>query len=378
MNEHMVLKRRIAIQGWRVIGHVAKADKRKELEPVLLRAREKHETGGTDAGDVAEHLLFERQSRKIVADRLLRIGTGFGLLKENRRRYTLTEDGERAIATGKVFVPEHGTWIVWVSEDPLLPSPVLRIETWEDPDAISENRNRRDEGVERSFEPVPDILREVQETEIMLPASGDGAAVRIDDLEEQAEAVDSDEFLTLTWNVQERRLRVQGELDAKKDAKKVDSELDASEDIPCDIWDDLLDGEGLLNHWDRQRDALRLSFGETTESERESMSRDLEFRTPSVSRFGEFEPLEVGGIAIAARSRDDAREWAAWRLSARIRDFATSVRYDEWGEEAAAPFAEHRPELPARAELAMSEWGSAAGRPAPRAWFLIAAEDWGL
>lgn len=371
MNGRMVLKRRIAIRGWRVVGLVAKADRRKELEPVLRRAREKHETGGTDAGDVAEHLLFEPRSRKVVAERLLHIGKEFGLLRENRKRYTLTEDGERAIATGKVFVPEHGTWTVWVSEDPLLPSPVLRIETWEDPDAISENRNRR---VERSFEPVPDILREVQETEIMPLASGDGAAVRIDDLEEQAEAVDSDEFLTLTWNVQERRLRVQGELDAKK----VDSELDASEDIPCDIWDDLLDGEGLLNHWDRQRDALRVSFGETTESERESMSRDLEFRTPSVSRFGEFEPLEVGGIAIAARSRDDAREWAAWRLSARIRDFATSVRYDEWGEEAAAPFAEHRPELPARAELAMSEWGSAAGRPAPRAWFLIAAEDWGL
>lgn len=374
MNEHVVLKRRIAMQGWRVVGRVAKADRRKELEPVLLRAREKHETGGTDAGDVAEHLLFEPRSRKVVAERLLHIGKEFGLLRENRKRYTLTEDGERAIATGKVFVPEHGTWTVWVSEDPLLPSPVLRIETWEDPDAISENRNRRDEGVERSFEPVPDILREVQETEIMPLASGDGAAVRIDDLEEQAEAVDSDEFLTLTWNVQERRLRVQGELDAKK----VDSDLDASEDIPCDIWDDLLDGEGLLNHWDRQRDALRVSFGETTESERESMSRDLEFRTPSVSRFGEFEPLVVGGIAIAARLRDDAREWAAWRLSARIRDFATSVRYDEWGEEAAAPFAEHRPELPARAELAMSEWGSAAGRPAPRAWFLIAAEDWGL
>ena len=324
---------------------------------------------------MAEHLLFEPRSRKVVAERLLRIGKEFGLLRENGRRYTLTGDGERAIATGKVFVPEHGAWTVWVSGDPLLPSPVLRIEAWDDePDAFTENRKRRDEEEERPFEPLPDILRKAQETGIMLPASGDDAAVRIDDLEEQAEAVDSDEFLTLTWNVQERRLRVQGELDTKK----VDSELDASEDIPCDIWDDLLDGEGLLNHWDRQRDALRVSFGETTASEREGMSRDLEFRTPSVSRFGKFEPLVVGGIAIAARSRADACEWAAWRLSARIRDFATSERYDEWKEEAAAPFAEHRPELPARAELAMSEWGSAAGRPAPRAWFLIAAEDWGL
>lgn len=375
MNEHVVLKRRIVIQGWRVVGLVARAGRRKELEPVLRRAREKRETGGTDAGDVAEHLLFERQSRKVVASRLLRIGTEFGLLRENERRYALTEDGERAIATGKVFVPEHGAWAVWVSEYPLFPSPVLRIEVWNDePDAFTESRKRRDE--ERPFERLPDMLCEVRGTEIMPPASGDGA-VRIDDLEEQAEAV-PDGFLSLTWSVQERRLHLQGELGAGKDARKVDSDLEAP-DIPGDrIWDALLDGEGLLNHWDRQRDALRVSFGETTESERESMSRDLEFRTPSVPGFGEFEPLEVGGIAIAARSRDDAREWAAWRLGARIRDFATSERYDEWWEEAAAPFAEHRPELPTRAELAMFEWRSAAGRPAPRAWFLIAAEDWGL
>lgn len=373
MNEHVVLKRRIAIRGWRVVGLVARAGRRKELEPVLRRAREKRETGGTDARDVAEHLFFERRSRKVVADRLLRIGTGFGLLRKNERRYALTEDGERAIATGKVFVPEHGAWTVWVSKDPLLPSPVLRIEAWNDePDAFTESRKRRDE--ERPFERLPDMLREVRGTEIMPPASGDGA-VRIDDLEEQAEAVGPDEFLSLTWNVQERRLRLQGELDAKK----VDSDDLEAPDIPGDrIWEALLDGEGLLNHWDRQRDALRVSFGETTEGEREGMSRDLEFREPSVPCFGEFEPLEVGGIAIAAHSHDDARKWATWRLSARIRDFATSERYDEWKEEAAAPFAEHRPELPTRAELAMFEWRSAAGRPAPRAWFLIAAEDWGL
>ena len=161
MNEHVVLKRRIAIRGWRVVGRVARAGRRKELEPVLRRAHEKRETGGTDAGDVAEHLLFERQSRKVVASRLLRIGTEFGLLRENERRYALTEDGERAIATGKVFVPEHGAWTVWVNEDPLLPSPVLRIEAWDEPDAVTENWKRRGEEEKRPFEPLPDILREV-------------------------------------------------------------------------------------------------------------------------------------------------------------------------------------------------------------------------
>ncbi len=368
MNKHVVLKRRIAIRGWRVVGYVSKADKRKELEPILERARE---TGGTDADDVARHLLFE-SSRKVVAQRLLRIGRVLNLLEENGRKYRLTADGERAIDTGNVFVPEHGAWTVWVSEDPLLPSPVLRIDAWEELDALTESRNRRDAEKKRSFEPLPDIIREVQETEVTPPASGDGVAVRVGELEENVEAVSSGESLNLIWSVHERRLRLQG----KWDNKTVDFELEAPETPPDELWEALLAGEGLLNDWERH--ALRVSFAETTESERESMSRDLEIPKPSVPRFGEFEPLTVPEIAIAARSRDDARDWSAWRLRTRIRDFATSERYDEWRKEAAAPFVEHRPELPARAELAAEEWANAGDRPAPRAWHLVAAEDWRL
>ena len=370
MNKHVVLKRPIDIQGWCVVGLVSKAGRRKELEPVLLRARE---TGGTNATDVAEHLFFE-PSRKIVAERLLRIGTKYGLLKGNGREYVLTEDGERAIATDEVFVPEHGAWTVWMSEDPLLPSPLLRIEAWDEPGAYPETRRRLDGGGERSFVELPGTIRGVQKMEITPPASEDGIAVRIGELEEKAEAVDSGVSLSLTWNVREHRLRLGG----KWGGETVDSELGAPETTPDKIWEALLDGEGLSGDWDLQRSALRVSFQETTGSERESMSRDLEFRKPSVPGFGEFDPLKVGGIAIAARSRDDAREWSAWRLNARVRDFATSERYDEWRKEAAAPFAEHRPELPARAELAASEWRPVVGRPAPQAWHLIAAEDWRL
>ena len=371
MNKHVVLKRRIAIQGWRVIGCISKVGKRKELEPILERARE---TGGTNAEDVAKHLFF-KSSREVIAERLLRIGAAYELLKRNSGKYTLTVDGEKAIDTGNVFVPERGAWTVWVSQDPLLPSPILRIDAWDkEPDAFTESKNRRDEEEKRSFEQLPDIIRRVQKTEVTPPASGDGIAVRVDELEEEVEAVASGESLSAIWSVHERQLRLQG----KWDNETVDFELEAPETPPDEVWEALLDSEGLSNDWDRQRDAMRVSFAETTVSEQESMSRDLEFPKPGVPRFGDFEPLTVPGIAIAARSPDDAREWAAMRLRTRIRDFATFERYDEWRKEAAAPFAEHRPELPVRAELAATEWGNGVGAPAPRAWHLMAAEDWGL
>ena len=369
MTKSLVLKRRIDIKGWRAIGLVAKARERKELEPVLLRARE---TGGTDADDIARHLFFA-ESRKVVAERLLHIGDMLGLLGQEGGKYVLTEEGEAALETGKVFVPEHGAWSLWVSEDCLLASPVLRVDAWEeDEDAVSESFKRRENG--RQFEALPDWVRNVEVVDVVPPAAGDGVAVCIDELEETAEAVDADADLHLAWNVEERHLRLQGNWGREP----IDSSLEAPGMAPDKVWEALLDSAGLLEDWDHRRGVLRVSFSATTGRERESMSRDLEFRQPSVPGYGDFEPVTVPGTAIAASSREDARRWAVWGLNARICDFATSQRYGEWSKEALAPFAELSPELPARDMLAASEWDAATGRPTPRAWYLIAAEDWGL
>ena len=162
------------------------------------------------------------------------------------------------------------------------------------------------------------------------------------------------------------------------DGEMVDSELKAPQVPFSEIWEALLDGKGLMERWDDKRRALKVLFKETTESERESMSRELEFLKPRVPEYGDFDPLALSGIAITARSRDDARKWSNWRLNARVRDFATAERYAAWWKEAVEPFSGYGLELPARAELAASEWKSVVGRPSPRAWHLVAAEDWEL
>ena len=142
MTDSTILSREVAVVCWRTIGEVARASERRELEPVLHRARE---TGGTDSEDVARHLFFE-ESRKAVAERLLRIGVAFGLLEEQGRQYRLTESGERSIESGTVFVPERGAWRLWTSKDPLLPSTILRIDACEESEsALDETHNREKE-----------------------------------------------------------------------------------------------------------------------------------------------------------------------------------------------------------------------------------------
>lgn len=389
MSDGVVLMRQLTVRGWRLVGEVARASERRELDPILRRARE---TGGTDAEDVAEHLFFE-DSRKAVAERLLRIGVALGLLQEVTaeaaragaggrvalraskdfgRKYALTESGRRAVETGRVFVPERGAWTLWTSEDPLLPSPVLGVDAWEESEsALDETRNR---DRERRFAALPEWIRGVQGKEITPPATGDGSTIRVDVLEDMAETVEIDGSLNLTWSIGDNRLRLGGAWDGKE----VDSSLPAPDISSDEIWLALLESVGLSNDWDSRRRVLRVSFGDASEVERETMSRDLEFAEPSVPRYGTFDSVTVYGTAIAARSGDDARRWSAWRLNARIRDFATGERYRAWWEEASAPFAEHRPEPPDRAELAESEWARSVERPSSKAWHLVAAEDWAL
>ena len=369
MSESIVLTRPLAMQGWRTVGLIARAERREEFEPVLLRAS----MDGTDAEDIADHLLVSR-SRKVVAERLLRMATVFGLLEDNHGRYTLTERGGKAIADGKVFVPEYGTWNIWVSGDPLLPSPVLRIDAANEPGAYIENREYRDAENKQAFHELPEEIHENQGTEVTPPVSDDGISVRIDELGKKAEAIDSDESLTLIWKVQERELRLQG----KWGGKTVDSELEAPGKAPDEIWAALLAGRNLSDYWDRQRGALRVSFRETAEEERESMSRDVRFPTPSVPGFGQFDSLVVPRVDIAALSDISAQEWAIWRFRKRIRDFATSKRCDEWWKEAAEPFAGHCPDRPSRNGLAREAWGAGGDAPSTQAWHLMAAEDWRL
>lgn len=371
MNRNIILERPVEVRCWRVVGRVAKAEKRPELMPVLLRASE---TRGTDARDVAEHLLFEPRTRRVVAERLLDIGVAYKLLEKRGRGFVLTESGGTAIDTEKVLVPEKGAWTIWASEDPLLHSPILCVDAWKEPLAFDEIIGRKQESAKRrSPQKLPRWIRNVVGAPVK-PAAGSGAEIRIDDLEDKAEAVDANGSLRMRWNVGDGRLQLTGTLEGNK----VATELEAPSIPPNRIWRALLENEGLLEQWDEKRQMLCVSFDDTNDPEREAMSRALNFKSPYLECYEKFEPLNVPDVPITAPSEADAQSWAKWRLCARIRDYATSERYGAWRNEAAAPFKQYEIELPTRMELFDEVCNRTPDRPDPRFWRLAAAEDWRL
>ena len=133
----IVLKRSVDVQCWHVKGDVGFPKRREELMAVLLRVQE---NPLTDAGDIAEHLLFERLAREQVALRLLAIAEEYGLLERSRSGLQLTSAGVEAIECEEVFVPQSGNWELWVSDDPLMESAILYIAPFSEASAYDEVR----------------------------------------------------------------------------------------------------------------------------------------------------------------------------------------------------------------------------------------------
>jgi hypothetical protein len=238
--KNIVLQRKIAVRCWNVLGTVARASKRPELMPVLLRARERSQT---TAEDVAEHLFFEQRSRRVVAERMLRIAAAYGLLAENERRFSLTGAGLAALTSQQVFVPERGSWTIWASNDPLLGFPVLRVDRWSEPTAFDELRGNNKE-VEREFVTVPRTLRGAVGRVASLP-SADGGHLRIDELDDKAETVEAEDDVKVVWNVGESKLRLDGSLRGAR----VNTVLDAPNITPEDAWQQLLESANLWPRW---------------------------------------------------------------------------------------------------------------------------------
>lgn len=366
--KNIVLKRRISVRCCNVIGVVAKATKRAELMPVLLRARERNPT---TAEDVAEHLFFEQRSRRVVAERLLRIAVNYGLLAQNERWFTLTNEGFRALGDEQVFVPERGSWTIWASDDSLLGYPVLRVERWNEPKARDEVQRGKNA---RKFGDVPSMVRAAVRR-VEAPPCGDGGRLRIDEVAPTAEEVEPGDELRVVWNVGETSMRLEGSLRGMP----ANTVLDAPRLTREDAWRRLLEAEGLWKRWDSTRSELLVGFDETNDRERESLRRDLAIATPTLGELGKFDALTIQDVPLTASSVYEATRWAAWRLQARVGDYATRERFDTWSKEATEPFASsYRISVPSRADLAKAAWPRPGERPSPMAWHLAAAEDWSL
>jgi hypothetical protein len=359
------LTRSIEILVTRFAGEVAKEEKRPELMPFLLMARDRGVISGSSA---AGHLLGAREGRSQIARRLLeqleRSGT---LEKQESDGWKLTQTGHEAIKTEAVFIAERGSWEVWHACDPLLPHGLIRLTDYTEPKAFDEVRRDAPKRYATSLQPTLYALKALP----LAPIMG-GERRRIDELPTQVVPLES-KTGTLAWEVASQRLSL------TIDEKCFDL---AAPGLSHDAaFEALLAMAGLTSDWEKGAKALRRSFGDLPEASLRSMREDVAFPWQfRLLDLGDFDRTTVRGIRIVARTRADAEAWAAWRLEDKIDDIACTRRFAEWRAWAESPFEDFAPiKLPSRSDLvARTRPAKTGALRSAIAWNLIAAEDWNL
>lgn len=377
--ELFVLRRNIKVQCWHVKATIAKAQKRDDLLPVLMRAKE---NGGTYGADIAAHLLGEEVGREVVGIRLLNMCESLQLLEnrgeKNRPRYYLIEEGEKALESGNVMVPEEGTWTIWASDDPLLDYPILNVEPYEESSAFDEvygdkKKDTRDRN--SHFENLPRWFHGAEGIAAMPSAIGK-ELIRLDSIEKRVETLPPNASLNIEWSPEGGSLKLKGSIGEQP----VSSTPKSPDVLFGDIWQELMENEYLWRQWDEYKQRLLVAFDSTTDRERSSLSRRLEFSEPGLYEYDLFDPASRT-IDIYPESHQDAQDWSEWKLKSLISSFATQTEFTQWQQQARELFSEYSRdiELPDRSELAQVAWDGRDEQPnSTTKWHLVAVEDWGI
>lgn len=369
MKPPIQLSRSLPIGPWHIVATVGLAAER-EWEPAVLRLV--FDEGGTTATRLGEHLL---SGRKPVAERLLRACVGLGLLREGSGdTYELTESGRSSVETGEILIPESGTWTLWFSPDPLLASPVLVLDPYQEPTTLDDQQQGKRNEARRKIVSLTEQIRAI-EGQTLGVLHGKYPRARFDSVKPQAEfgsLADTRLTTAVELTPEHTVVSIRGTL-GKQEINLRLAEPALRHD---EAWSALLTSAGVLDHWDAEREVLRVSFDETTVAERAGFRRDIIVKRPWIGTWGVFDDTVIRGVPLAPRTPADAAAWARWRLVQAIQDTATSDRFAAWTQKSVEPFGTPAPVTPTRVELAAQLRGDA--RPDPIYWRLQAAEDWNL
>ena len=369
MKSDLILKRQISVNCWNIEATISKEQQRTELMFILMYIRD---NPNSTAKDLSKESFFDTSSRIVVAERLLNIAKLLGLVEQKKSNgkftHLLTEDGNKALETKQVFVPEDGTWTILASNDPLLPFPVLSVEGFKESRASDDVF---DKNKERVFEKLPSWVRSA-EGSINHPSLG-AQLIRFDSLKSKAE-VSADQKLQIEWNVTQNSLKITGHVNNKI----INQDIEAPAIDYKDIWQELLINEDWWEDWDEENQTLAIEFENTVEQERQSMQGDFIFEQPQLKQFGRFDKLIVNQISLRPLTSGDAQLWAEWRFENNFNDYATNHNFVTWQRRALKPFAEFAIDLPEREDLARKYWQNNKANPTQTSWHLIASEDWNL
>lgn len=372
----LVLQRTLKIERYRIIAAVARAQKRDELHAVLLLAQER---GYVFAKMVSDELLGGRP--ETVGKRLIQICVTHKLLVEeeshNKKNYILTETGKTALEEEQIFIPEQGTWEIWVTNDPLWPSALIHIDIFKEPQARNEIKNQEElKERQNQMRTLPKWLFEKLQGQIITLADRSTDYHFNEELEEKGEVVSSDEDITATLSIPQfsdnSELRFTGTVVGKK------CDYQAQHTMTFErAWPQILEQQGWLERWRIQQkteqEVLDVSYADLkSDQERASFHKDYPIQKPYLTDLNRFDDTTTKNVPIAPATEQDASHWAYWLLERNTNHYVLKGDFEVMQNKVAESFPDYEIVFPAQ-----SDFAQLLHRSNPRAyWYLQAPLDW--
>ena len=367
--ESLVLSRQLKLKKYEAVMEIGRQRKREELHAVLLLAEE--HGGRATAKDVSQELLQGRPELvgKAIVDRC----RDLGLLDESGK---ITPVGREALSTGNVFIPERGRYVVWFTEDPLIPQKLVHLEPVEETylsDEVALMRGRKARGEPREeAESLPEKLRALVSGLYDLMGKGGGRiAIRSIDPNGVAGRPGPEDNVKITLQVAPAgsRLSISGGFQHLLTPPQLEFETS---------WVSALGPLARLWAKSRNPPALKCTFDELDPKELASFSKTVSLPKPTLAGYGEFDNASVEGVPIIPRTAEDAARWARWLLKRSVAGYVDGEQYQRLVERCRSRFPDFPDvKLPDAEELAR-ELGKekAADGALPRAyWYLRAPLD---
>jgi hypothetical protein len=361
----LVLERTLEIQRYRIIAEVARTQKRDELHAVLLLAQER---GHISAKMVADELLGNRP--ETVGKRLIQICVTHNLLVEQQSNYVLTETGQTALEKEKIFIPERGTWEIWVTDDPLWASALIQIKPFNETQARNEIKNQKvlKERCE-DMQDIPNWLVKKLQGQIITPLADRNAEYRFDELAEKGElVVTPDANITAT-------LSIGNTSDLLFTGKVVNKDCRYQEQHPMTFqsaWHQILQQQNWLTRWRTQQEVLDVSYQDLSEQELASFHKDYPISKPYLTDLDRFDDTIINNVPIAPATQQDANDWAHWLLERDTKRYVLKGDFETMQNKVTKFFPDYKITFPEQSEFAQQ-----LRQTNPRAyWYLQAPLDW--
>ena len=371
--DFLVLTRKVKVEKYEVLMEIGRQQRMEELHAVLMLAKQKGDK--VTAANICDELLLGKPESvgKAIIDRCCY----FDLLEHNG---ALTSQGDEALRTQKIFVPEKARYMIWYTEDPLISQRLLHLEAVKEPSAHDELYAMNKKNME-SKEAEKEVSENVTEKlgflkrktfDLMGSTGGRTTILKLSENGITRKLVPEDDLrVTLRINIILKTLHLS--LEGKFNYILMPPSINFEK-----AWIDALGPQAKFWKKSRIPPALNVSFKGLNENELSSFRKTVQLVKPKVDPYESFDDTSVDAVPIIPASLEDAAQWAKRLLKNSISTYLNSEKYQELVNSCKSKFPDFENlELPTREELVheMSKEMTSDDRLPPHYWYLQAPID---